>query len=111
MPPEELLGHQCAEKRIGDQVPSPEPPRFLADAVEPFEPEPLPDEGSPANLACENVERSPHAVAHWDAQLITPAGEEPLLLGRAHPHQQDVRPSVREGRDKAGLLLAGEVAV
>ena len=65
--PHELGEDHRAEQGVGDQVPAPEPPRLLAHAIEPFESEPLPDEGSSADLARENVERSADAVAHWDA--------------------------------------------
>src|SRR5438445_9525729 len=60
-----------AEYAVSNEIAAPQAPRLLFDAVEPFETEPLPGQGSATNLSREHVERATDAMTHWDAELIT----------------------------------------
>ena len=87
------------------------PPGIRGQTVEPFDVGPLGPLRSSLDHPRPHVEAAPDAEGDVGAEPLAVAIEEQLLPGRAEGGEQDRRSGFVDGRDYAGLLLVGEVAM
>jgi hypothetical protein len=86
------LAQKIEEKpQVGDQVPFPQPGRFLQEPVEPFQPHPSHEMRRSLPFAAQQVEASadPRAKGHPQPPLILP--QKALLWMSVYSHKKDVR--------------------
>src|SRR5688572_3506058 len=80
------------ETRIISQVPAPEPPGFLAKAIEPFQAGLLHPAGRLFHAACKKIEGRAHPDHHERIQLRQILRHEFVLLGSAQSNPKNIGP-------------------
>src|ERR1700722_5214537 len=81
---DELAQDESDEHRVGRDVAAHHPSRLLEQAIEPLDPELLPEPRSPAGGSGDHVDRATDAHQERDAEPWAMFAEPILLLRRAH---------------------------